>query len=172
MLHPLHTAAGGSSGPQHLPVLEAVSKLRRAVDHPFGVGASVLLDHAQVLHIFVGLEVQLARVQLHNYAPDGPDVAQVVPLATSHDHFWRSVLPSIHDLAVMLLLLGGSSEIDYSHAVVLRQKNFFDGSALVFVFLEAVLLQKHILWFEVSMSISNFVHKPDRPEDLFEEGLH
>lgn len=122
----------------------------------------MLLHHAQVLQVLVGLEVELAGDQLDHDAADRPHVADVIPLAAPQDNLGRPVLPRIYDLAVVLPLLSRPAEINYPYPVVLGQYEFA-------VLSESVLFEKHVFRLQVGVCVTDLVHEAHRPEDLSEE---
>lgn len=83
--------------------------------------AAVLLDHGQVLLVRVGGEEQLSSVEFAHDATDGPDIADLVPLAALQDNLGRPVLPRVDDGAVVLIVLSCSPEINNTYFVPTRQ---------------------------------------------------
>jgi len=54
----------------------------------------------------------LPCVQLSEDAGHGPDITLHVPLLAIEDDLWGTVLPRVHNLSVVLLLIGRATEVN------------------------------------------------------------
>jgi hypothetical protein len=65
-----------------------------------------------MLNIFMSAKEHLPCVELCEDAGHGPDVTLHVPLLAVEDHLGGAVLTRVHYLRVVLVLVGGASEVN------------------------------------------------------------
>ena len=98
-----------------------MSEMLAPIGHPEWKPSVVFLNHPQMLHVFMGWEVQVARQELHDDAANRPHIAGVTPLTAAQNHLRGPILPCVHDLAVVLRFLCCSTKVNNSDGVAARQ---------------------------------------------------
>ena len=74
---------------------------------------TLLLDHSEVLQVFVRVEKELPGVKLYEDAGHRPQVTLLIPGLVLEDDLGSAVLSSVDDQCVPLVRIGGASEVNY-----------------------------------------------------------
>lgn len=124
-----------------------------------------------MLEVIMSLKKKLSCEKLRDNAAYRPYVGKFVPLTTFQDDFRWAILSSANNWAVELIVLCRPTKINDSNFIWFRNVYF-----LILV-LEAlddkkILFEQDILWFQVSMCVSNFVQKPNWMKNLFKKWLN
>lgn len=118
----------------------------------------------------MSLKKKLSSKELRNNATYRPNVGKLVPLAAFHDDFGWAILPSANNRAVELIVLSRPTEINDSNFIWFGNVYFL---VLVFESLEdkKIIFKQYILWFQVSMRVSDLVQKSNWVKNLFKKWL-
>ena len=74
---------------------------------------ALLLDHGQVLQVLVRVEEEFASVELDQYARHAPQVGLLIPRVVLQDDLGGSILSSIYDQCVSLVLVGCTAKVNH-----------------------------------------------------------
>ena len=110
------------------------------------------------------LEEGEAQRQLEEDATDGPNIARLRP-AKLKDHFGSTVMPSGHNGAVMLVVEGGTAEIDQPDLGVPDNPVIL----LLLVVVDEVVgavKEEDVFWLEIGVRQTVVVHELDRVAKL------
>jgi len=80
--------------------------------HPFRNRAALLLYHGEVLIVFMSVEEKFARIKLYQDAGHRPNIRGFVPRSRFKNDFRCSVLASVDNKGMVLIVVGGASKIN------------------------------------------------------------